>query len=266
MFLGVDLAWGERNPDGSCLATLDRGVIEVAPPERTRGDTALIDRIRALPGGVPAILAFDAPVVCRNPSGSRPVDRESHRVFGRWKCGCHPVNLRLAARPIRLADTIRGLGFRPDPLARRALIEVYPHPAIVAWLGLSERIPYKRGPVSRRRAEFARLLRLLRRRLPGLFPSLRLAPPVRRLLDSPWSKPAEDQVDALLCALIAAWHHIHDHRLSQVLGDTETGFLVTPTPGGQFPLAPTPASGHPPLPLTRFQAIANPPRKKIPEK
>ena len=226
--LGIDMAWGERNPDGCCLihARSDRATIESL--HLSHGDDALLELAAALPPDAECTLAVDAPVVCRNPHGSRPVDRESHRVFGHWLCGCHPVNQRLAPRPLRIARQLGQLGFTPGWRGRRILMEVYPHPAIVAWFGLPRRIAYKRGPVRSRRREFARLQRLLRGQLATLAPLLQLDPATRKLLDLPWSKPVEDQTDALLCALIAYWHHRHDGRRSRVLGDLDHGFLVTP--------------------------------------
>jgi len=225
--VGIDLAWGERNADGVCV--LEAGArARVVACELSRGDEALLARIDEVEAG---LLAIDAPIVCPNPTGSRPVDRLTHVHFGRYKCGCYPANLGKCPRPARVGRALveRGyrLGWECDGASRPAL-EVYPHPAMVRWFRLAERIPYKKGRVVEKRRAFAELQRRLGDCLAERFPELELEGEVEALLGEAWSKAVEDRVDALVCALIGYWHWRHRGERSQVLGDGETGFLVVP--------------------------------------
>ncbi len=116
------------------------------------------------------------------------------------------------------------------PTAGRLLVEVFPHPATIRLFGLEQIVKYKRGPVAARRAEFARLQGLLRECLrtrfaPGEWPE---TPALTAVLSAPWTKPAEDRLDALLCALVGYHHWRHDGRRSETLGDLETGFILVP--------------------------------------
>jgi predicted RNase H-like nuclease len=231
---GIDLAWGERRPDGVCSLDVDRRGARVVDVGLVHGDDALLQWLDAHVGGGGALLMIDAPIVCPNPTGSRPVDRLTHVHFGRMKCGCYPANSTKCPRPIRLARRLRGQGYAVgwalDASAPRLLVEVYPHPAMVRLFGLRERVPYKKGPVQARRRQFRRLQRLIRACLERHFPRLRTGDAVGRLLAAPWKKDVEDQVDGFFCALIGYWHWLHRGARSQVLGDRKHGFILFPAP------------------------------------
>ena len=230
--LGLDLAWGERNPDGVALLEVVGRAARLVDSQRVQGDDALLDWVaRSAPASEPALLLIDAPVVCPNASGSRPVDRESHRVFGRQHAGCHPSNQRLCARPLRLVEKFQGLGVRIGweiPIEGRRMSEVYPHAALVRFFGLDRILKYKRGPVGLRRQEFQRLQSLIGGHLPSLFPSLERGPLLEELLALSWTKDAEDRLDAVICALIGLHHLSHRGERSEILGDPKTGFILVP--------------------------------------
>ena len=231
--LGIDLAWGERMPDGVCALVVNSRAARVLDLGLVRGDAALLDWIRTQSGTGAALLALDGPVICRNLTGTRPVDRLTHVHFGRYKAGCHPVNLTRCARPPRVAEAAQALGFKIGwdfALARRLITEVYPHPAMVRLFDLPERIRYKKGPVAERRIEFRRLQRLLIECLRVHFPKFQMDTASRALLREGWTKPIEDRTDALVCALIGYWHWLHCGTQTQVLGDLASGFLLVPQP------------------------------------
>ena len=79
-----------------------------------------------------------------------------------------------------------------------------------------------------RRREFRRYQRLLARCLADRFPRLELGPDLAALLEARWSKPIEDRLDALFCALIGYGHWLHGGKRSEVIGDLETGFILLP--------------------------------------
>ena len=236
LIAGVDLAWGERNGDGLCLVhasrpSADTWRAETVESAHVFGDAALFDWIetRLPPAAGPAALLFDAPVVCPNATGSRPVDRLTTARFGRP----HPANTARCVRPLRLARELQARGAAVGwqiPAAGRLLVEVFPHPATVRLFGLERIVKYKRGPVAARRAEFARLQGLLRECLQTRFAPGEWVdtPTLDAILSAPWTKPAEDRLDALLCALVGYHHWRHGGRRSEVLGDLETGFILVP--------------------------------------
>ena len=230
--VGIDLAWGERRPDGVCQITGHaRGITQITHG-LVRGDGELLGWLHDnLPVDTPALLCLDAPVVCPNRKGSRPVDRLTHRLFHRAQAGAHPANRSLCVRPLRVATALQRAGFRIAtdwPRTPRAAIEVYPHPATVRWFRLDRTLKYKRGPVAARRREFAHLQRLLRAWLKKHAPQVAEHGGTRELLGRVWTKDTEDQTDALLCALIG-WQWITGGRCAMdILGDERTGFIVIP--------------------------------------
>ena len=72
------------------------------------GDAALLAWLAARlpPAPAPAMLLFDAPLLCPNATGSRPVDRLTHTLFGRFHAGAHPANAARCPRPLRLAALV----------------------------------------------------------------------------------------------------------------------------------------------------------------
>ena len=233
--VGIDLAWGERRPDGVCVMAVSRVGAQVKSVRLARGDAALLALVDALPADAPALLAVDAPLQCANETGARPSDIEMHRRFRREKCGCHPTNARIAARALRVAAGFFERGYRitrepPGTRQPRVAVEVFPHPAIVRLCGLVERIAYKRGPVQARRAAFAHLQAALLACLPRHFPALSLDDSMRALLAAPWHKDVEDQVDAFVCALVGYWHWLHNGRHTEFVGDDATGCVLVPAP------------------------------------
>jgi len=233
LLIGLDLAWGEKNSDGVCLIRYARRRAHVLGYAYPHGDVSLIAALGShLQPDEPAFAAIDAPIVCPNPTGARPVDRLTHTLFHREHAACHPANLTQCPRPPRvLARLATDLGFVAgwQGSAPRLAAEVYPHPAMVRLFRLPRIIKYKKGPVADRRREFRRLQGLLRDLLAAEFPILTLDAETPALLVAPWSKPVEDRTDALFCALIALWHVHHRGTRSEILGDLATGFILLPS-------------------------------------
>lgn len=232
--IGVDPAWGERQGDGICLIDVDAGgACRVSASLHLYGDAAFLGWLDEIvpPPGTPALLMFDAPLVCPNATGSRPVDRLTHTLFGRFHAGAHPANATLCPRPLRLVEALAARGFTVGWMlgaAPRLAVEVFPHPAMIRLLGLSRIVKYKRGPVAARWAEFARLQGLLRGCLPVSFPGLESTPPLEEILRATWTKPVEDRLDAFVCALVGLHHWRHAGKRSEIIGDLATGFILLP--------------------------------------
>ncbi len=236
LLIGIDLAWGEKKHDGICFLEWDGKRGAVAGFAYPQGDRELLVTIRKKMGSQRSVfVTVDAPIVCPNRTGTRPVDRLTHRMFHREHAACHPANLTQCPRPPRIARLLQKEGFRVgwQPAAgKKTVAEVYPHPAMVRMFGIPKIVKYKKGSVVERRKEFRRLQNLLRRCLQKKFPRLAIDPEARSLLGQRWSKPVEDQTDALFCALIGLWHWMHQGQQSEVIGDLQTGFILLPATGG----------------------------------
>ena len=221
--------------DGVCFVELDGVGGRVVGFAYPQGDRELIQSVGEMIGNYKTVfVTMDAPIVCPNRMGTRPVDRLTHRMFHRQHAACHPANLMRCPRPTRVARLLAQKGFSIGwevGKAKKTAAEVYPHPAMVRMFGLPRIIKYKKGSVAERRKEFQRLQGLMRKLMKRKFPGLTLNQETRNLLREKWSKPVEDRTDALFCALIGMWHWMHRGKRSEVIGDRKTGFILLPEEG-----------------------------------
>ncbi|MEO5833360.1 MAG: DUF429 domain-containing protein [Nakamurella sp.] len=236
-FLGVDLAWGHRHRSGVAEVSAAGDLLSFG--ERTTDDELLAWLRPRCAGRV--VVAFDAPLVVTNPTGSRPAERTVGHLFGRQRAGCHSTNL---GRP-GFADGGRGgrlariLDLDLDPRARsRVALEVYPHAALVALLELETILRYKARPgrdLDFRRAEMLRLIRGLEELADASVPLRVTTTPqwavVSDLVVNAATKAAlsrvEDSIDAVVCAYVGlhAWRR---PERTAVIGSVREGCIVTP--------------------------------------
>ncbi len=175
----------------------------------------------------------DAPLICFNATGSRQLDRLTHQLFGKQHAGCYPANTRLTPRPPALGHLMLRKGWhhgaeQPRPGLRQCC-EVYPHAALVRWHRLDKIVRYKKGSLTERGVEFARLQELVKRLGAALLPGFKVHQELGELLQAPWSKKVEDQTDALLCAMIGLHHWRWRGDRSEVIGDWRSGAMLVPT-------------------------------------
>jgi uncharacterized protein len=197
---GIDLAGVEHRETG--IALLREGRLELLTKAGT--DAEILELVGLVgPGGTIAINApltlpngrccLDDHCRCRHDPGTR--SREVERALGRMRVPTLATALIkvLARRGIRLAATLRGLGWEP--------LEVYPY-ATLRLLGLPT--AGKRTPLGR-----LRIQRALQEIVPGL--------------DHP--EASEHQIDAVVCAYTA---HLWRQGLTRTVGDAAEGLMVIP--------------------------------------
>lgn len=236
--LGIDTAWSVRNASG--VALLQRvdsrwrcRAVAASQSEflgRTRpkvGDPAtpadLLAASRVLLNGAPlACVAVDMPLATCPVRARRPADDQISRRYGARKCAAHSPR---PTSPGPLSDALsagwRDLGFSlatTDTTAGTspALLEVYPHPALLTLCGAAERLPYKIGKLSTywptldMAARRAALLAVWQRIVDALAHDVDdIAAHLAPLTPAPTAaapafKRHEDALDALVCAWIGA--------------------------------------------------------------
>jgi predicted RNase H-like nuclease len=247
--VGIDLAWSPRNSSGAFALQVENGVAqEFDWNDGLANDDEILRFVARTTDGRSALVAIDAPIAVPNKKGARPCDRAVTRAFGRFQAGAHPANRSHLSRygglrGERLAGQIvQELGLAHDPqVARqvpaRQLVEVYPHPGMVALFGLDRTLKYKRGPIGQRRLELMRLQRHLLS-LEKATPRLRVGREWRQepsTLRGRAFKRYEDLLDSLFCAYVAAycWHHGPGHY--EIFGDVRSGHILVPVPPEQRP-------------------------------
>ncbi len=244
--LGIDAAWTAHNPSGvalvqrkaegwQCLALAPSydAFIRLAsgqhwdPKTKAGGSrpdpAALLQASQQLAGEEVSCVAVDMPLATTPITGRRAADTAIASRFGTRGCAVHSPS---SERPGPIADQLRGdvatLGYRlhttTTARAFPALIEVYPHVALLALLERNYRVPYK---VSRSlqywkteslppAERIERLLIEFRAIKAGLGAHIsgipELIPERSKLKTLASLKPVEDMLDALICAWMGIEH------------------------------------------------------------
>ncbi len=247
-FIGIDLGW-KSQPSGLCCLEWAENQLQILDLDRQEAIADILNWVdTCVPPGESAVIGVDAPTLIPNASGSRLPDKLTHKYFGKYHAGCYPANLNLpfAERTVNFGLELESRGFAHAPTIEpqkpgRYQIEVFPHPAIVHLFGLERILKYKKGRLSDRRQELIKLYNYITQILPALEPSacaLRLPSGndfVERdsfLPEIPSTgvqlKAAEDKLDSLICAYVAAYWWYWGEQRNLVLGDRTTGYIVVP--------------------------------------
>jgi predicted RNase H-like nuclease len=232
-FIGIDLGWLGK-PSGLAILELSQKRLQLTHLSRPSTHADLLAALPADP--LPTWIGLDAPVIITNPTGTRPADRAAHSLFARQHAGAYPVNLGLpfASGILALVASLRAQGYSTAiPAAAqsptRHLFEVYPHAASIRLFDLPRILPYKKGPLASRLAALTTYRDLLSTSLKSRTPSFS-----HRTLPTPGSslatlKACEDQLDAILCAYIAAHFWYWHLSRTNILGNADEGFIANPS-------------------------------------
>lgn len=242
VIIGIDLAWGSKNPkdyslnkqkcDGVCIALYEKGKYSIVNFSYPKGNDQLIEILQTyIKKYYRSIILIDAPIVCPNSTGARPVDRLTHKLFHNEHAACHPANSIKCSRSIKVAKLLKQMGFIIGWDTTRytnLLIEVYPHPAMVRLFKLKKIFKYKKGTIKNKQIEFKKYQTSLKLFLKKYFSNIKLNKEVRELLKVKWNKKNEDLLDSLFCVIVGIWHHKFRGKESEIIGDLKTGFILLP--------------------------------------
>jgi predicted RNase H-like nuclease len=176
---------------------------------------ALLERAEKLAGIRVSLVMVDMPMARTPILGRRVSDNAVSRAFGRMACGTHTPH---SARPGAVSEQLRdgflaeGYPLLTDRFSLPGLIEVYPHPALLALMQADYRLPYKLSKIrnywpdcpalerkQRLIGEWERIVAALDRQIAGTADML-VPPPADS--QSYVLKGFEDALDAVICAWI----------------------------------------------------------------
>jgi predicted RNase H-like nuclease len=247
-FIGIDLGW-KSQPSGLCYLQLVDNKLQIIQLDRQELIADIFTWIDdCIQPGEPGIIAVDAPTLIPNEKGSRLPDKLSHKYFGKYHAGCYPANQNLpfAERTINFGLELESRGFAHAPTMEpqkpgRYQIEVFPHPAIAHLFDLQRILKYKKGRIAERQGELLKLYNYITNILPCLEPALivssQFPTQVSGLIGVDFFsssrtgkelKAAEDKLDSLICAYVAAYWWYWGEERNLVLGDVSTGYIVIP--------------------------------------
>ena len=219
-FVGLDLAWGEKNHTGIAVVDSDGRLLHVGIEQ----DDESIEAAIAPYVSDECLVAIDAPLIVKNPTGYRPCESALNRDFQRFDAGARPA---FTDNP--LFDPPRGACWRA-----RSASTWTPHRPPVVGPSRCTRTPrpshcsnskktlkYKRGAFEDRQRELLKLMTLIEG-LDRATPRLRVNHNVTwvelRKRVAAATRPVqldsnEDPVDAVICAYVALYRY---HRPDDV--------------------------------------------------
>ncbi|WP_246798458.1 DUF429 domain-containing protein [Rhizobium leguminosarum] len=236
--IGIDAAWTLTQPSGIALAVLtdegwqlraaaasyqrflaladEHAIGEPRPLGRMPDMRALLQAGRKLAASPIDVIAIDMPLSKSPILGRRQSDDAVSRAYGGRKSSTHSPSEQ---RPGIISATLRtqaereGYALATASISPPALIEVYPHPALIELARSTERLPYKAQKIrkywpsinTKQRKEklltqWLDIVDLLKTEISGV---KQMLPPIEIKAGAVELKAFEDMLDAIVCCWVA---------------------------------------------------------------
>ena len=155
VFIGIDLAWGEKNLSGFCA-------LELSTSDKTSKHKLKILDIKLIKSIDEILLEIgkykkhqvfvgvDAPLIIPNETGNREIEKKFNKDFSRYKISMLPANRKLLSkyspkiRSEELYNKLTAQGFQRDYASKKVIFEVYTHSTIAMLWNDHKILPYKR--------------------------------------------------------------------------------------------------------------------------
>ncbi|WP_193113213.1 DUF429 domain-containing protein [Sulfurimonas marina] len=220
IYVGIDLAWGEKNLSGFC----------VAKPQGKKLKIIELKLLKSIDEIIQAILQYkdhkiyvgvDAPLVVPNETGNREIEKNFNKDFAKYKISMLPANKKLLSkyspkiRSIELFEKLSKEGFQRDFKHNKVIFEVYTHSTIAMCFHNHEILPYKRK--KGRSSEFIKeQLNIYKKYLFKEFHSHPLLKQDVAELKGQSVKDYEDMLDSLTCSYAMWYCQYNDAKFYQV--------------------------------------------------
>jgi len=149
VYIGIDLAWGEKNSSGFCVLTPLDNTLKILEIKLLHTLDEITDEIKKYLAHQ-VYVGVDAPLLVPNETGNREIEKAFNKDFSKYKISMLPVNRKLLTKfspNIRsevLYQKLSSLGFKRDFKAKKVLFEIYPHATIALCFNDNKILPYKR--------------------------------------------------------------------------------------------------------------------------
>lgn len=244
LFVGLDLAWSERNGSGVAVLEGDAEKVKFRCGEILYSNKEILNYLQKIIGPKPTLIAIDAPLIVPNETGRRLAEKLVGYLFSKYDAGAFPANRKRLGqwsgkvRGEEISKLLLEAGFFHNPRIKqyeeaRKFFEVFPHPSMVVLFNLNRIIRYKAKP--KRNYEFRwrafekyqRYLKKLENGSPKLILPKSLVEKKVRGLKAKALKDYEDLLDAVFCGYIAAFCWSNPQKC-EVLGNMKEGYILTP--------------------------------------
>lgn len=238
-YLGLDLGWTPRDSSGGVILEPVEGGVRVTSADSLRAHEDTLRWLARSRGRTGCVLAFNAPIIVENLSGSRPCEKLLAEHFNQYRIDEYANNIMSASHPRTMAKGLFRMGFEPNPEtdAAERIIETHTQSAQVLLFGIDRPVRMKAGPIGGRKESVQRLRELIVEKLytgvPALLPSQALdAMMTAHLPDLNGTRlgELEERLEALIVAYVAAWLGENGVASCAFLGDMQRGYILLPDP------------------------------------
>ncbi|MDD5133260.1 MAG: DUF429 domain-containing protein [Candidatus Nanoarchaeia archaeon] len=243
-FVGVDLAWSERNASGLAVLSGNKEKAELILAKIGTSDQEILDFIKEGTKEDKAFISIDAPLIVPNKTGRRVAEEITGKLFRKFNAGAHPANrTRLSSftgsiRGEVISKKLEKQGYEHNPKTKKfensnKFFEVYPHPSIVVLFKLDKILQYKAKPkrdYNFRYKEFKKYQSYLKG-LEKAETKLVLPKKITNLdvtkLRGKKLKNYEDLLDGVFCAYLSYYIWKNPEKCA-ILGNFKKGYILTP--------------------------------------
>lgn len=231
IYIGIDLAWGEKNLSGFCVleSSLKSKNLKILDLKLLKSIDEIVQEIQKYKDSK-VYVGIDAPLVIPNENGNREIERNFNKDFAKYKISMLPANRKILTKyspNIRSEELYKKLvanGFQRDFQNTKVVFEVYTHSTIAMLFNNHKILPYKRK--KGRSTEFVReQLDIYKKYLSKVFFTHSAFKIDVSSLRGQKLKDYEDMLDALVCGYAMHYCRFNEAKFYQVNGEDT---FVTP--------------------------------------
>ena len=229
VYIGIDLAWGEKNLSGFCVLELNIKKLKILDIKLIKSIDEILQEIQKYKE-YKVYIGVDAPLIVPNETGNREIEKKFNKDFAKYKISMLPANRKLLTKyssKIRsevLFKKLTACGFGRDYKSDKVIFEVYTHSTIAMYFNNHKILPYKRKK-GRNTAFIKEQLNIYKNYLKKEILSHEILKKDISSLKGQALKDYEDMLDSLTCAFCIYYCQFNESKFYQVDGvDT----FVTP--------------------------------------
>jgi len=229
IFIGIDLAWGEKNFSGFSALQEGKKKLKILDSKLLKSIDEIIIEIQKYEQHQ-IYIGVDAPLVIPNETGNRDVEKHFNKDFAKYKISMLPANRKLLTkyssniRSEELFNKLNEIGFERDFESKKVIFEVYTHSTIAVCFNNFKILPYKRKK-GRDTAFIKEQLEIYKSYLKKVMLKHDVLEEDLGVLKGQKIKDHEDKLDSLTCAY-SIYHCLYNDKAFYQVESVDT--FVTP--------------------------------------
>ena len=228
IYIGIDLAWGEKNLSGFCALHVEKNRLKILELSLLKSIEDIVQEIQKYKDDK-VFIGIDAPLVVTNETGNREIEKKFNKDFAKYSISMLPANRKILTkyspniRSEELFSKLIKLGFKRDYNSNKVVFEVYIHSTIAMCFNNHKILPYKRK--KGRSVDFVReQLGIYKKYLKTVIANHEIFKQDISTCRGQKLKDYEDKLDAITCAYTMKYCQENESKFYQV--DSVDTFLT----------------------------------------